>query len=977
MLDLYDSKKNLYEQRRRVKGNEPVRLDDPQAVWMIQSGSLALFTVTLKDGQPEGSRRYLFSLNAGEALFGAEPHPEPDGGYTRALLAVALEECELRQVPLSYLGQQVASTDADNIARLERWIDQLGSSLVHFAPSTLSSVQAAGNHYLSLIEGQILQPAPGQVSWVQLQQGSARWLGLEALQLDSTSGILPFGSGLWLEAETATLEVVTADTAELQDAAILLGGLAHLHAHVLSALELLEQQWVRAEFDRFQERARLNRQVTQSAMGELASVLDPQMDPRFVQAGTPLLVATGAVGRALGIVIQPPARSEDPTRLRDPLEAIARASRIRTRRVLLVGRWWQRDNGPLLAYTRQDKQPVALLPVSAGRYELFDPVELRRTPVDARLAASLSPEAVMFYRPLAGQIKRVLDLFKFGLRGHEKDALLVIATGIAASLLGMLTPQATGILIDHAIPDGNRGMVFQIGIALLAVAFGRAAFELARGLVSMRVESAADAALQPAVWDTLLRLRPSFFRTYSSGDIQTRVLAVGQIRRTLSGATQRSLFSGVFALLNLGLMFSYSWQLALIAAMLTALTVVVTSVSSRRIVRRTRQLEQMGGLLQGISVELINGVAKLRVAAAEGRAFAYWSQKYSRQKKLAASSKRISDSVEVFSEALPTVSSVLFFWFAILLIQQAQVQGGGGLTPGAFLAFNAAFGTFIGGAISLSTTVTDILEIVPLWERAQTIIKATPEVDPSMADPGRLTGRIALEHVTFRYREDGPLTLDDVTIQAEPGEFIALVGPSGSGKSTVFRLLLGFETPASGTVYYDGQDLSGLDVTAVRRQLGVVLQNGRMNSGSIFELITGGALVTMDEAWEAANNAGFADDVKQMPMGMHTVISEGGSNLSGGQRQRLLIARALVLKPKVILMDEATSALDNRTQAIVTNSLDRMKATRVVIAHRLSTIQNADRIYVVEAGRVVQVGTFESLLRQEGTFAKLAARQLE
>jgi ABC-type bacteriocin/lantibiotic exporter with double-glycine peptidase domain len=240
-----------------------------------------------------------------------------------------------------------------------------------------------------------------------------------------------------------------------------------------------------------------------------------------------------------------------------------------------------------------------------------------------------------------------------------------------------------------------------------------------------------------------------------------------------------------------------------------------------------------------------------------------------------------------------------------------------------------------------------------------------------------LTGRLALEHVTFRYREDGPLILDDVSVYAEPGEFIALVGPSGSGKSTVFRLLLGFETPLSGTVYYDGQDLAGLDIQAVRRQLGVVLQNGRISSAPIFDSITAGALVSLDEAWEAARMAGFAEDIEQMPMGMHTVISEGGSNLSGGQRQRLLIARSLVLKPKIILMDEATSALDNRTQSIVTESLDRLNATRVVIAHRLSTIRNADRIYVIEAGRVVQVGTFEELVNQEGLFARLVARQLD
>jgi ABC-type bacteriocin/lantibiotic exporter with double-glycine peptidase domain len=269
------------------------------------------------------------------------------------------------------------------------------------------------------------------------------------------------------------------------------------------------------------------------------------------------------------------------------------------------------------------------------------------------------------------------------------------------------------------------------------------------------------------------------------------------------------------------------------------------------------------------------------------------------------------------------------------------------------------------------------LEVSVLWKRAKPILDEIPEVNDDKTDPGRLSGGVKLDRVSFRYRQDIPLTLDRVTIEAEPGEFIALVGPSGSGKSTTVRLLLGFEQPEEGTIYYDGQDLSGLDISAVRRQLGVVLQNGRINSASIFENISGGALVTMDEAWEAAKMAGFAEDVQQMPMGMHTVISEGATNISGGQRQRLLIARALVLKPKILIFDEATSALDNRTQAIVSQSLEQLNVTRIVIAHRLSTIRNANRIYVIAAGQVLQKGNFEQLMAQPGMFAELMQRQLD
>jgi ABC-type bacteriocin/lantibiotic exporter with double-glycine peptidase domain len=325
----------------------------------------------------------------------------------------------------------------------------------------------------------------------------------------------------------------------------------------------------------------------------------------------------------------------------------------------------------------------------------------------------------------------------------------------------------------------------------------------------------------------------------------------------------------------------------------------------------------------------------------------------------------------VINSLLSALTPAVLFAFAAHLMTGSNGQ----FNLPTFLAFNAAFTTFIGGATSLSTIVLDIIEVLPIWQRAQPILQAVPEVNAAKTNPGRLTGQISIEHLTFRYRSDGILNLDDVSIQAEPGEFIALVGPSGSGKSTLLRLILGFDLPESGTVYFDGQDLGSLDVNAVRRQLGVVLQTNRLMSASMFENIAGGKLISMEEAWAAAQMSGLAADIEAMPMGMHTVISEGGTNLSGGQRQRLLIARALALRPRILIFDEATSALDNRTQQIVSDSLDQLQVTRIVVAHRLSTIRNADRIYVLEKGRVVQQGSFEQLAQAPGLFAQLVKRQ--
>jgi ABC-type bacteriocin/lantibiotic exporter with double-glycine peptidase domain len=390
--------------------------------------------------------------------------------------------------------------------------------------------------------------------------------------------------------------------------------------------------------------------------------------------------------------------------------------------------------------------------------------------------------------------------------------------------------------------------------------------------------------------------------------------------------------------------------------------------------RLVRPLQETEGQLFGLVVQLINGVSKLRIAAAEERAFAYWGRSYSRQQKLKQAIQKNQDRVRIFNLVLPALSSALIFWMVEEILGVTSPVSGG-MALGTFLAFNAAFGVFFGGATSLSDTGLGLLNVANLWKRARVILDAPPEVDVTKMHPGKMTGRVSMENVTFRYRDDGPLILDDVTIEAAPGECVALVGPSGSGKSTILNLLLRFEVPLSGAIYYDGQNLNSLDVAAVRRQLGVVLQENRIMAGSIYDNIVCGSLCTLEEAWDAARAAAFDADIETMPMKMHTPISEGGSNISGGQRQRLLIARALVSKPSILIFDEATSALDNRTQATVTESLRQLKVTTILVAHRLSTIRHADRIYVIEAGRVVQNGKFEELARQEGLFARLMARQ--
>ncbi len=708
--------------------------------------------------------------------------------------------------------------------------------------------------------------------------------------------------------------------------------------------------------------------MTEQALRELASIFHPNQT--ILEGDTPLLIAVGAVGKALGIRINPPPQSENS----HTLEAIARASGFRTRQVTLTANWWTKDGGVLLGFTKEENQPVALLPIKATKYEILNPVDLTRTPINRKIASQIAPIAYTFYRPLPNKEITLFEIGKFAFRGSIPDFIKICCLGIIATLFGMVTPQITGILIDYAIPDAKGNLLIQMGLGLFAASFGVVIFQLAQTFTILRIQTQISYDTQAAVWDRLLKLKPAFFRQYSTGDLHNRVSAITQIRHRLSGTILRTLFTSLFSLLNFGLLLIYSLPLAFVALAVALVVVLITTITSLIIRQKIRPLQQLSGEIFGLTVQLIGGVSKLRVAAAESEAFAYWAKKYTQQIKLMLSTQLIEDVITTFNVILPAVSSMLLFSFAVYFT--TENSSATGLSTGTFLAFNTAFATFISGATRLSNSLISILEISVLWERVQPILTTPTEVDSQKYHPGNLSGKLQLYQVCFRYRQDSLLVLDQINLEVKAGEFLAIVGPSGSGKSTILRLLLGFETPESGTIFYDGKDLSGLNISAVRRQLGVVLQHGRVMSGSILENIAGGAIITQDEVWEALQISGLADDVQAMPMGIHTIISEGGGNLSGGQRQRLFIARALVHRPQILLFDEATSALDNHTQAIVTQSLEQLGVTRIVIAHRLSTIRNADKIYVLQGGKIVQQGNFEELAGVKGLFADLMARQM-
>jgi ATP-binding cassette subfamily C protein len=749
--------------------------------------------------------------------------------------------------------------------------------------------------------------------------------------------------------------------------------LDRFHCLALGAIagRLIKQK--EAEKIRLGEKEKNNLLFFEKALRGILSVTDAdgREEAREEAGEDPLLAACRLVGRAMKIDIVPSPRAGRGVFEKDPLGAIALASHIRLRRLALKGEWHKQDNGPLLAYLEEGDRPVALLPLSPAQYRMHDPAGKTVVTVDDETAARIKPFAVAFYRPFPKKEMNLRDILIFGLEGcWKRDLAMVALMGVLGGLLGMAIPIATGIVFDTVIPGGEKAQLLQVAFFLAAGSLAGLLFQLTRSLAMLRLEGRMEGIIEAAVWDRLISLPAPFFKEYTSGELAMRAMGISEIRELLTGVVITTIISSLFSFFNVGLLFYYNWRLAGVATALIAAALAVTLFLQFRQMRYQRQMVDRTNKIAGLVLQIVGGVTKLRVSGAEKRAFHIWSGEFTGLRQTTYKSRTLTNHLATFNSFFPVLASMVIFYAMVKI-------AGDSMGAGKFVAFNAAMNSSLTSMLALLESLLAINIVIPLYERIKPILQALPEYDDTGVDPGELTGSIEVSHLSFRYKKESPLVLDDVSLQVRPGEYVGIVGSSGSGKSTLFRILLGFEKPGSGQVLYNDRPLDRVDIRSVRRQLGVVLQNGQLMAGDIFTNIVGANIhLTLEDAWEAARMAGLDQDIKDMPMGMHTVISEGAGTLSGGQRQRLLIARAIVSRPKIIYFDEATSALDNRTQAVVSQSLDRLQATRIVIAHRLSTIINCDRIVVLDKGKVVESGTYQQLMDKGGLFAELAKRQL-
>ncbi|MER6125626.1 NHLP bacteriocin export ABC transporter permease/ATPase subunit [Streptomyces sp. NPDC001795] len=907
-------------------------LEGPQVLWLVASGALDLFAV---DAAVQGHWHHLGRLEAGSLLLG------PVAGPQHTLVARPVRDCVVRRIQLRELYQPVDT---------QTWsYDEYGNP--QYVPPTTSPLEYA----LALGVGRglsILFQAPmateraaditdDDVFWMQVPPGSVQYGALYGAE---AAADLLMDPAVWQAMVDQQYRLLAALDRWIEQ-------LERTH-ETRTAAGIKAGEAVRAQADR----------TLLASIGKSSAQRTTAADADATYAACKL------VAGATGITLAEPAQSGSESDRLDPVERIAIASRVRTRAVRLDGRWWHDNVGPLVGHRALSGAPVALL-WRRGGYVAVQPSSGRETPIEKANAAEFEPRAVMFYRPLPDQRLGPLRLLRFSMRGTRGDLVGLLLSGLVTVAIGALVPIATGKVLGEYVPKAQTGLIVQVCLAIMVSGVVAAAFMLLENLTILRLEGRIEATLQPAVWDRLLRLPTKFFAERSTGELASAAMGVSAIRRLLAGVGPTVAQSVTVGAMNLGLLLWYSVPMALAAVgMLVVIAAVFLGLGLWQ-VRWQRRLVQLTNKLNNQAFQTLRGLPKLRVAAAENYAYAAWAREFAHSRELQQKVGRIKNLTTVLGAVYLPLCSLLLF---MLLAGPAR----GALSASGFLTFNTSVTMLLTSVTQLTGAFVAAVAALPLFEEIKPVLDAMPEVRTASTRPGLLSGGIEARRLSFRYADDGPLVLDDVSFDVKPGEFVAIVGPSGCGKSTLLRLLIGFDKPVSGSVLYDGQDLAALDQSAVRRQCGVVLQHAQPFTGSILDVICGTEPYTPEEAMAAAEMAGLAEDIKRMPMGLHTIV-QGSGAISGGQRQRLMIAQALIRRPRILFFDEATSALDNETQRRVIESTRALNATRIVIAHRLSTVLDADRVIVMEDGKVAQQGPPTQLLADtSGRLHELVRRQM-
>ncbi len=945
--------------------NLPLEMDDPHFVWFIDKGAVDLFLIEYRDGVEQSAPQHLLHADCGRLLPGVAPQK---GTTTLSLIAKGLPGTVLRRLPVDSLA---VVRNAELAEHVDAWLMDVSVMLSRdILPLPRPDVLVEPGQITAARTG--LLSAQRRVVWVsELPPGAGLFMSLvdPTESKEGTVNAIPLTPTSWLTlTDEVTLSVRSSET--LAEERLLLPALAHFHAMAFSLERLNRHLAVVDEANLERARAtnrRSDEEDSRRRLFNLYGLLDSGAERRSDSA---LFETLRIIGRHQSIDFKRPSKT-DTAGTTSALNDVLDVSGVRGRRVRLApeDRWWIGDSGAMLTFRLDDNQPVALLPGVLGHYQEVDPFG-GKTRVTAERAKSLRDEAWVFYESLPSSSVGLLDLFRFARKGATVDFMRFILTGLLGGLVMLLPAMVVGFILDEVIPTESASLLHAGAAAMAAFALMGALLHVLRGIALMRLEGRTTSRIEAAFWDRLIQLPLSYLHRYSAGDIAMRGMTFQYLRNTVQGAVANAVLPMVFLSPAFLLIYFYDPMLAGITAAFGLLSLIVTvilglgQISPQSLVIRT--IHHLAGRLS----QLVNGISTLRVANAEGSAFAVWASDYRKEKHAELHRGTFETHLQAFSKALPLLAGAV-------LILTATLPGRETITVGDFFVVYVLFMLFLAGVGRLGASFGAIAAIIPALEQIRPFLNERPETSIDGEPVETLGGEIAFDHVSFQYNPEGPLILDDVSIRARPGEFIAIVGESGCGKSTLFRLALGLEQPSVGSVYYDGRDLKHLNIKQVRRQIGAVPQKVQLHPQDLWDNIVGDhEEATVEDAWRVAKLAAVDREIAAMPMQMLTPVGTSAGIMSGGESQRITIAHALIRNPRILLLDEATNWLDNDSQSRIMANLMELTSTRIVIAHRLSTLRQADRIYVLRSGKVVQEGSYTELATTEGVFQDLVRRQM-
>ena len=718
--------------------------------------------------------------------------------------------------------------------------------------------------------------------------------------------------------------------------------------------------------NQIEERREADRQLLEDSFVKAAGVVLGHRDAERI--GDERIVTKNAIDEILKYYhFKPVEVPESIQEADEQLDYCLRRYGMMRREVELREGWYKDAFGPLLAFREKDGVAVALLPGRFRGYYYNDPASGKQVRIDSKTAASFRKTAECFYKPLPQKKLTVKDLLLYTNSCFSmSDTVLRIASMLAVTVVGMMLPRLTKALTGPVLASGSTGSLIGIAVCIVCVQISLHMITSVSGMLSKRIELKTSLGVQASMMMRIMSLPTSFFRKYSPGELKSRAMSVNQLCAVMLGIVMTTSLSSLMSLLYVLQIFRFARMLVIPSIVIILISVAFSTMSTLVQVGLIRKRMDVEARESGMSYAMISGVQKIKLAGAEKRMFARWLDLYSEDAALTYDPPLFIKINTVISTAISLISTIVLYFLAIK----------SGMDQSSYMAFMSAYGLVMGAFTAMSGVALQAAQVKPMLEMAEPFLNAVPETSEAKEIVTDITGAVELDHVSFRYSDDTPMILKDISLKIRPGEYVAIVGKTGCGKSTLMRLLLGFEKPDKGAVLYDGRDIDSLDLPSLRRKIGTVIQNGGLFQGDIYSnIVITAPELTVDDAWKAAEIAGIADDIREMPMGMYTMISEGQGGISGGQKQRLMIARAVAPGPKLLLLDEATSALGNKTQRHVSEALDAMGCTRIVIAHRLSTIRHCDRILVLDGGQIVEDGTYEELIERKGFFAELVERQ--